>query len=497
MDLERTLNGPLAVFGDMRRAASRRDGPASDVSSTDFTDLRKRVGGTVTTRSDEGYHDARRVWNGLIDHHPAAVARCRRVADVVEAVDFARERGLSVSVRSAGHNVAGTSVSDGGLVVDVSSMTDIDVDPAARRVRVEPGVRLGGLNRATQAYGLATPGGMAADTGVAGSTLGGGIGWLRRKYGLGIDSLLSVEMVLADGSVVRASEDSHPDLFWAVRGAGGQFGVVTSFEFALHPVGPRVARAMVYYPASVSADVLRSYRRYARTAPDEVTTLAFHSFAPRSPPVPAEARGEPALGMIGCYAGPVAEGARTLRPLREFADPLADYSDVTAFVDVHDDPETYPHGRHYWWKSLFLRDLSEACIDRLVERARAAPSRRSSVTLWQLGGAMNRVPSSATAFPVRNALFMCTVEAAWDDPAVTGENLEWARETWADLREFSTGALYVNFPGLGEEGPGLLRAAYGANYERLLELKAKYDGTNLFRSGGGLVLPPATDWETY
>ena len=476
------------------RGSERHPGVQSlhDMNANSVGGLRSRMSGQVVTHCDAGYHDARKVWNGLINRYPAVIARCDGVADVVEAVSFAREHDLPVTVRGGGHNVAGTAVDDGCLVVDLSLMKGVLVDPEKRRVRVEPGARLGELNRETQCYGLATPGGMAADTGVSGSTLSGGIGWLRRKHGLGVDNLRSAQVVLADGDVVTASEESNPDLFWAIRGGGGNFGVVTSFEFELHPVGPDVARAILYYAGDDAGEVLRSYRQYTSDASDEVTTLAFLTFASHSSSIPRSHRGEPALGIMGCYAGPVAEGERALRPLREFGDPITDHSGVTTFVDLHDSEDTYPHGRNYYWKSLYLRELRDDCIDQLVERARAAPSKQSSVALWQLGGAMGRVDPSATAFPARNEAFLLTVEATWDDPARSGENLAWARETWSEMEEFSPGTLYVNFPGFAEEGDDLLRTAYGPNYDRLVELKSRYDPTNVFRPGQKLDLSVAT-----
>ena len=447
--------------------------------------------GTVYTPDDERYHDVRKVWNGLINRYPAVVARCRGVVDVVETVNFARGHDLPASVRGGGHNVAGTAVVDGGVVVDLSEMEGIHVDPEARVARVEPGVRLGELNRETQQFGLAVPGGMAADTGVAGSTLGGGLGWIRRKHGLGIDNLRSVDAVLANGEFVRASDSRNEDLFWAIRGAGGHFGVVTSFEFDLHPVGPEVASAMVYYPGEASPEVLRAYREYAADCPDEVTTIAFHSFAPDGEDVPEPERGEPALGLMGCYAGPVEAGREALRPLRELADPLVDYSGVTSYAAIHDSEGAYPHGRNYYWKSLYLEELTDDAVDSLVAHAREAPSDHSSLTLWQLGGEMNRVDADETAFPARDAAFMLSVEATWDDPHASPENLAWAREAWAALREFSDGRLYVNFPGLAEDRTDVIPAAYGENLERLVELKAEYDPTNLFRPHRNVSIPTA------
>ena len=440
----------------------------------------QRLRGGICTPDDDGYHDARRVWNGLVNRYPAVIARCAGTGDVVATVEFARAHDLPVAVRGGGHNVAGDGVCDDGVVIDLSNMKGIHVDPDDRRVRVEPGVRLGELLEETQPFGLAVPGGMASDTGVSGSTLGGGVGWLRRKYGLGIDNLLSATVVTADGEVVTASETENADLFWALRGGGGNFGVVTSFEFRLRPVGPEVATAMVYY--ADPADALESYREYAASAPDEVTTIAFCTSPPNSAATGEDgADVEPALGVMGCYAGPVEDGEEALAPLRSFGDSLADYSEVTTFSELHESEGAYPRGRNYYWKSAFLDGLTDECIERIVEHTAGSPSERSSLTLWQFGGEMSRVAPDETAFAGRDAAYMLSVEANWDDRMACERNVEWAREAWADLREFSSGGLYVNFAGFGEEGRDLVKAAYGDNYDRLTEVKRTYDPANLFR----------------
>lgn len=445
-------------------------------------EFRRRLRGSVCTPDDEGYDDARRVWNGLVNRYPAVVARCAGTADVIACVEFARAHDLPVAVRAGGHNVAGDGVLDDGLVIDLSGMTGVHVDPDARRARVEPGVRVGQLLEETQPFGLAVPGGMAADTGVAGSTLGGGMGWVRRKYGLGVDNLVSATVVTADGDVVTASADDHPDLFWALRGGGGNFGVVTSFEFRLRPVGPEVATAMTYY--ADAREALREYRAYCASAPDEVTTVAFCTSPPKNVDdhdASDDANGGPALGVMGCYAGPVEAGKRALEPLRNLGDVIADDSGVTTFRAFHDADGAYPHGRNYYWKSTFLDGLSDECVDRVAEWTAEAPSERSSLTVWQFGGEMGRVGADETAFPGRDAPFMLSVEANWDEGTACAENVAWARDAWAAMREFSSGGLYVNFAGFGEEGSDLVRAAYGNNYDRLAAVKRRYDPANLFR----------------
>ncbi len=426
-----------------------------------------------------GYDEARRVWNGMIDRSPALIARCAGATDVAAAVRFARDRGLLVAVRGGGHHVAGSAVCDGGLVIDLSGMKGIRVDPAARTIRAEAGVTWGELDRATQAWGLATPGGVVSDTGIAGLTLGGGLGWLRRKHGLAIDNLLAVEIVTADGRLRRASAREEPDLFWAVRGGGGNFGVVTAFEYRLHPVGPDVMFGLVFHPASVAREALRFYREYTATAPEEVSSFAILGPVPAAPPFPPQTHGTPCLVFAACHAGPVEEGARVLQPLRDFGAPLADLSAPTPFVEVQATfDEDYPAGKlRYYWKSRYLDALGDAAIDRLVALAAERPSPLSTVDIWQLGGAMGRVGAGDSAFGRRDAPFLLGVEANWAAPAEDERNIAWARRVCAAMAPFATARPYPNL----EAGEGLARAAYGANYDRLVALKRRYDPANLFR----------------
>ena len=368
-------------------------------------------GGSVIRPDDDRYDRARRVWNALVNRYPALVVRPTGPADVASAVEFARKYGLKVSVLGGGHGVAGSGVRDGALVVDCSRMKGVRVDPDARTARVEPGVRVGEALRETQRFGLAPVAGTAADTGIAGSTLGGGISWLRRKHGMGVDNLRSVDLVTADGGCLTASGDKNTDLFWGIRGGGGSLGIVTSFELDLHPVGPEVATAMVYSPEETIRDVLRAYREYATSAPDEVTSMAFLTTAPESQRVPESARGEPCVGLMACYAGPVEEGIRELEPLRDLGDPILDDSGVSTYRELHDLDSVYPHDRYYYWKSLYLDTLTDEAVDRLREHAATAPSSSSSLTLWQLGGEMGRVDPSEAAFAGRDGDFLVSVEA--------------------------------------------------------------------------------------
>jgi FAD/FMN-containing dehydrogenase len=430
------------------------------------------------------YDEARAVWNGMIERRPALIARCAGVDDVIASVRFARAHDLLVAVRGGGHHVAGLSTCDDGLVIDLSPMKDIHVDPDGRTARAEGGVRWGELDQATQAHGLATPGGVVSDTGIAGLTLGGGYGWLRNRYGLSCDNLIAAEVVTADGRVLRASETEHSDLFWGIRGGGGNFGVVTSFEYRLHPLGPEVAYCFVFHDADRAVEALRFFRAYTDTAPDEVSIIAFCGMIPPGAEAyPPETHGTPFVAFAGCYAGAPEEGERVLRPLREFATPVLDASGRAPYVDfqkIFD--EDYPaHELRYYWKSAFLSGLTDDAIERIAACARRQPSPLSTIDIWHLGGAIRRVSEDAMAFSDRQSPFMVTAEANWVDAADDQANIAWARELVQVMQPFSSGGLYLNFPGFLEDGERSMRAAFGSKFERLAALKQKYDPTNLFR----------------
>ncbi len=443
--------------------------------------LRPAFRGELLWPGEAGYEAARRIWNGAIDRRPALIARCTGVADVLAAVRFARERELPVAVRGGGHNVAGTAVCDAGLVIDLSPMKGMRVDPAGRRAHAQPGLLWGEFDRETQAFGLAAPGGIVTHTGVAGLTLGGGIGWLMRKHGLTCDNLRSVDIVTADGQFVRASAAEHPELFWGVRGGGGNFGIVTSFEFALHPVGPTVLAGGVLYPAAEAAQVLRRYREYAELAPEELTTILFLRYAPPLPVLPEHVHGQPVIAIFACYAGPVEEGERAVAPLRRLGTPLADLVRPIAYT-AHQGTfdAAVPHGLRYYWKSDYLAGFSDAAIEQLVARAWDMPSRKSYTIIFQLGGAVRRTGEDDAAFSGREAPYALNINAVWSDPAEDEAQVAWARGFWEAMRPFATGGVYVNF--LGAEGEDRVRAAYGAaKYQRLVALKRRYDPTNFFR----------------
>ena len=443
--------------------------------------FRDSLGGGLVTPGNDGYDSARRVWNGMIDRKPAMIVQCADATDVTAAVNFAREHGLLVSIRSGGHNVAGVAVADKGLMIDLSKMRGVHVDPERRRARAEGGARLGDLDQETQAFGLAAPVGVVSATGVAGLTLHGGAGWLLRKHGLSIDNLLSVEMVTADGRLRKASRSENPDLFWAIRGGGGTFGVVTSFEFRLHPVGPRVWMTAPMYPLDRAEEVMGRLQDYMAKAPEDLMVLATFWSAPDVPEVPATWRGAPVVILLGCYTGPFEEGERVIAPLRKIGEPIADLSAPMSWVQAQKFLDAdYPDGDFYYWKSLYLDRLDDEVIRVLGKLTSARPSPLSSLDIWMLGGAFGRAGPTDTAFYKRDCPFMLGIEANWKNRAGADANIRWAREVFVEMQRFSSGGVYLNFPGFLEEREALLQAAYGPNLERLRLIKAKFDPSDLF-----------------
>jgi FAD/FMN-containing dehydrogenase len=468
-----------------------KDGEAKLLQREVVDSLRGNLRGRIITPEDDGYDSARRVWNGMIDRKPAMIVQCAGAADVITAVNFAREHGLLISVRSGGHNVAGVAVSDKGLVIDLSGMRSVHVDPEARLARAEGGVRLGDLDHETQAFGLAAPVGVVSATGLAGLTLHGGAGWLLRKHGLSIDNLVSVEMVTADGRMRKASQGENPDLFWAIRGGGGSFGVVTSFEFRLHPVGPRVWMAVPMYPLERAEEVMGGLREYIANAPEDLMVLGVFWSAPDVPEVPAKWRGVPVVILLGCYTGPFEEGERVIAPLRQIGRPIADLSTPISWVQAQRFLDAdYPDGDFYYWKSLYLDRLDDEVVRVLARHTNSRPSPLSSLDVWMLGGAFGRVSQTDTAFYKRDAPFMLGIEANWKNRNDADANIQWARDVFAEMQQFSRGGVYLNFPGFLEEREALLQAAYGPNLERLRAIKATYDPTNLFP--GLLSIAPHT-----
>jgi FAD/FMN-containing dehydrogenase len=444
--------------------------------------LAERLAGEVITPEHPAYETARRVWNGMIDRRPAVIARCADADDVAFAVRFAAEHDLPLAVRGGGHNVAGTAVVDDGIVVDLSAMRAVRIDHARRTVHVQGGATWGDVDRVTQPLGLATPGGVVSETGVAGLALNGGVSHQRRRDGMTVDNLVSAEVVLADGRQVRASAAEHPDLHWALRGGGGNFGVVTSFELRLHELGPEVFALNVAYPIDDAARVLAGWRDAVADAPDELTTEAFLWTLPVIPDLPEQLRGRPYIGVGGMYAGDPEEGERLTRPLRELATPLLDLSETAAYVDVQSSLDAFfPAGLRYYWKALYLDGFSDAAVDTTVSWTRRSPSDRTLVVIRHCGGAIARVGAEETAFGERGSEWMLSIDATWDDPADDEPNIAWTRAFWDDAHRFSSGQTYFNFPGLLEEGDAAVRTSYGANHDRLARVKARYDPENRFR----------------
>jgi FAD/FMN-containing dehydrogenase len=452
--------------------------PGTTVKVETLDRFRLTFRGETFVPATPGYDEARKVWNGMIDKHPVLIARALDVNDVILALEFARESGVNVSVRGGGHNVSGNGVNDGGVVIDLSAMKEVAVNPSAMTVRAEGGATIGDLDAATQEHGLAVPMGVVSETGIAGLTLGGGLGWLRRKYGVASDNLIAIEVVTADGRVLRASESENADLFWAARGGGGGFGVVTAFEYRAHPVGPEVYTTFVFQPYEDAADALRFFREYTSTAPEELSVLAFIAVIPPHDPFPAEYHGKRSIVFMGPYAGPVAQGEEVTRPLREYATPYADFSGPMAWTELQKAlDEDYPSGRRYYWKSTYVSELSDEVIETLVEQGSRYPSDLTTIDIWHLGGAISS-PAEDTAFANRDAAYLVTYESNWIEPADDEANVGWSRQSWEEAQAFSTGGVYLNFPGFAEGD--VEQRARGENWERIAAIRKRYDPTGLF-----------------
>jgi FAD/FMN-containing dehydrogenase len=428
--------------------------------------------GNLLTPDSAAYESARKVWNGMIDRRPAAIARCSTVADVQSAIRFARESSLPLAIRGGGHSAAGLAMVDGGLVIDLSGMRDVVVDPARRTARAGGGATWGDFDRATAAYGLATTGGAISSTGIAGLTLGGGLGWLMRSCGMTCDNLIGADVVTADGQLLHASATENADLFWGLRGGGGNFGVVTTFEYRLHPVST-VLGGMLLYPLSRARDVLRLYRDVTRSAPDELTVFAAMMHSPD---------GVPVVALVICYNGPVADGERAIAAFRAFETPIAGevgpvpYTAIQSMLDAG-----FPSGLQVHWRSEFVTSIPDDLVEAAVSAFEKVPSPLSALMFEQFGGAVSRVGRDETAFDQRDSNYNFVIVSRWADPAQAAPNVAWARSTSEAAKPFTNGHVYVNYIGAGE-GPDRVRAAFGADkYDRLVALKRKYDPTNLFR----------------
>ena len=444
--------------------------------------FQSKLQGKFIRPGDPEYDEARRVWNAMIDKYPAFIARCAGAEDVKAAVDFAREQDLPLAVRSGGHNAAGHAVCDGGLVIDLSLMNEVTVNPGARVARAEAGALLGDVDRTTQEHGLATPTGNISETGIAGLTLSGGLSWLRRKYGMSVDNLLAVEIVTADGRLQRASDEENADLFWAVRGGGGNFGVVTSFTFRLHHVGPEILFLTTMYPMEMGEQVLAAWRDWTLSAPEEASTDCLFWSIPAAPPFPEALHGRPVVVVGGMYVGEKEEGMKLFQPLRQIGEPLIDMTGPMPYVKAQSmfDP-FFAEGSRQYWKSLYLDELSDEAMATIVKQARQRPSPRTMVPIRHLGGAISRVGDTETAVANRSAQYLFSADSTWDDPGNDETNITWTRNFWQTMHRFSAGGVFLSFPGMGEEGQQLLKAAHGPNHDRLAALKKKHDPENLFR----------------
>jgi FAD/FMN-containing dehydrogenase len=460
---------------------------STELGERDTRALRGTFSGDVIFPQDAGYEEARRVWNGSIDKRPAAVLRPADESAVAAALAFARSRGLVVSVRGGGHNVAGFGTCDGGIVIDLSRMRDVEVDPSARRASVGGGALWSDVDTVTQQHGLAVTGGLISSTGVGGFTLGGGIGWMQRKHGLACDSLVSVTLVTAAGDVVDVSADSDPELFWALRGGGGNFGIATRFEFDLHPLGPEVAAGLVFYTRDGYHEVVRGFREFASGAPDEAMAACVSRLAPPAPFLPEEHHGKPVVAVAGCYSGPAEEGMEVLRPLKELGAPIGDVLMPRPYLQLQSmlDPSWGPGFGNYW-KAEYLRGLPDEAIDVLASALDAITSPLSDFKIPMLGGAVARVGEDDTAYGHRGAPFVLNINARWGPGAAEEPHVKWTRSLWDSMQPFSDGGSYVNF--MGEEGSDRVRAAYGDDkYDRLVAVKDRLDPDNVFRLNQNIV----------
>lgn len=455
------------------------DGTSKSIDSAQIDALKTALRGALLRPGDAGYDESRTIWNAMIDRRPALIARCAGAADVILAVNFARTNGLLLAVRGGGHNIAGNAVCEGGMMIDLSPMKLVCVDPQTRTAHVGPGATLGDLDHETQAFDLATPTGINSTTGVAGLTLGGGFGWLSRKLGMTIDSLIAADVVTADGKLLRASERENPDLFWALRGGGGNFGIVTRFEFRLHPVGPNVLAGLVVYPIDQARSVLQQYRAFAKTLPDESAAWVVMRKAPPLPFLPESIHGQEVVIFALFHGGDPQQGQAIFEPLRGFGKPVGEHIGAQPLVawQTAFDPLLTPGARNYWKSHNFI-DLDDGLIDVALEYVRQLPSPHTEIFIGQLGGAMSRVAADATAYSDRAAQYVMNVHGRWENAAEDESCVAWCRRLFAAAAPYATGGVYVNF--LTEDESDRVAKAYGGNFQRMAQVKATYDPTNLF-----------------
>jgi FAD/FMN-containing dehydrogenase len=443
--------------------------------------LKGKVKGQIVLPDDPNYNKVREIWNAMIDRRPAVIVQCAAADDVLHAISYARENGLELSIRGGGHNIAGSSLCDNGVLIDLSNMKTVSVDAQNRRAYVEPGATLGDFDKAAQAHGLATPMGINSTTGVAGLTLGGGFGWLTRKYGMTIDNLVSADMVTADGRKMRVSEDENAELFWAIRGGGGNFGVVTRFEFALYPVGPEILAGLLVFPLNQAKQVLQKYREFVKSAPVELNIWAILRKAPPLPFLPENVHGKEVIVLAVFYAGDTKEGEKLIDPLRGFGEPYGEHIGAMPYAQWQQafDPLLTPGARNYW-KSHNFTHLSDDALDSIIEFAGKLPSPQCEIFVGLIAGIANRVPSDAMAYGHRDAKFVLNVHGRWDEAAQDKTCIAWARAFFEASKPYASAGAYVNFM-TGDESDRVA-AAYGANYSRLKEIKKKYDPENIFHN---------------
>ena len=455
-------------------------------SGADIKTIRSEFRGEIILPSEKAYEQARKIWNGMIDKRPAIIARCLGASDVIKAVKFAGDHHLTVAVRGGGHNVSGNAVCDGGIMIDLSMMKSVRVDPQEQSVRAEPGAIWRQFDLETQAFGLATTGGLVSSTGISGFTLGGGIGWLTRKYGLALDNLKSVDLVTSKGDLVTANADKNSDLFWGVRGGGGNFGIVTSFEYKIHPVGPIILGGLIAYRAEQGEEVLKFYSEFVKNAPDELTTLAAFITAPPLPFIPKDVHGSHLVAISVCYCGKIEEGQKVLEPLRRFGSPIADVIQPMPYLVLQSMlDEAAPSGIQNYWKSSYISNLSDEVIKIILRYGEKITSPLSAIHIHALGGALQRIPDDETAFSHRDAPFVLNIVSSWPDPSENNKHIQWTRNLFNDMQAYARG-VYVNF--MGEEDAGRVKEAYDpAKYSKLVGLKNKYDPANMFHLNQNIV----------
>jgi FAD/FMN-containing dehydrogenase len=443
--------------------------------------------GELLLPGDAGYDEARSIWNGMIDRRPALIARCLGVMDIIACVNFAREKGITLSIKGGGHNISGLAVCDGGLMIDMSLMRGVWVNQRTGTAHAQAGCILGDVDRETQVHGLAAVLGFVSKTGIAGLTLGGGFGYLTRRFGWTSDNTLAIDLVTADGRVVRASDDENSDLFWALRGGGGNFGVVTGFDYKLYPIGPEVMAGAIAWPGENAAEVLEMFRTITDNAPPELACVAVQRTAPPAPWLSGDVHGKPIIAIFVCHTGQITEGEKLVAPIKAFGSPVGDVIQKRPYTTQQNILDTtQPKGRRYYWKSEYLPKLEPEMLTRTIEHAKSVVSPHSAVLLFPVGGALNRIPEEHSPVGNRDATWVLNIAASWEDAGDDKKNIEWARGAWQDMRQFSTGGTYINFL-TEEEGEERIHSSYRKNYERLVEAKTRWDPGNMFRMNKNIV----------